>query len=310
MTTIRAQAERYLAARRKLGFKLDGFDTLLMGFVSYLEEHDLPAVTTDAAVAWAKATPRSISPVRWSRRMLVARLFARHLNAIDPIHQIPPPDILNHYHCRRVPHVYTQDEVAKLMEVADGLAPTLRGLTYQTLIGLGYVTGMRAGELRALSDQLVDLDQAVIHVVDAKFGKSRDVPLHPATVEALASYQRRRDQVRPNRDHDHLFINSAGRPLTAVTMNKTFTVLIQRASIPTTTVGQRPRFHDLRHTLAIDTLTNWHERRTGEPDMPALATFLGHADPKSTYWYLTGTPELMALAADRLETLTEAKGQL
>jgi len=308
MTTIRAQAERYLAARRRLGFKLDGFDTLLWGFVSYLEDHDTLVVTTDAAVAWAKATPRSTSPVRWSRRMLVARLFARHLNAIDPVHQVPPPDILNHYYCRRVPHVHTAAEVAALMAVADGLAPVLRGLTYQTLIGLGYVTGMRAGELRALSDPHVDLDQGVIHVVDAKFGKSRDVPLHPATVEALASYQRRRDQVRPNRDHDHLFINTTGRPLTAVTMNKTFSVLIQRAGLPAT-LGHRPRFHDLRHSLAIDTLTGWYERPDCEPDMPALATFLGHADPKSTYWYLTGTPELMALAADRLETITEAKGQ-
>lgn len=308
MTTIRAQAERYLAARRRLGFKLDGFDTLLFGFVSYLEEHDSAVVTTDMAVAWAKATPRSTSPVRWSRRMLVARLFARHLNAVDPVHQVPPADILNHHHCRRVPHVFTVDEVTALMTVAGSLAPALRGLTYQTLIGLGYVTGMRAGELRTLRDQGVDLDQAVIQVVDAKFGKSRDVPLHPTTVEALVSYRQQRDQLRPDRDHDHLFINATGRPLTATTMNKTFSVLIQRTGIPST-AGHQPRFHDLRHTLAINTLTSWYDRPTGEPDMSALATFLGHTDPKSTYWYLTGTPELMARAADRLETITDAEAQ-
>jgi len=238
----------------------------------------------------------------------VARLFARHLNALDPVHEIPPPDILNHYYCRRVPHVYTTDEVVRLMTVAEGLSPPSRALTYRTLIGLGYVTGMRAGELRALTDERVDLAHAVIHVVGAKFGKSRDVPVHPATAEALAFYRRRRDQLRPNRDNDHLFINTRGGPLTATTMNKTFAVLIQRASIHPTTPDQPPHFHDLRHTLAIDTLTGWYERPDGEPDMPALATFLGHTDPKSTYWYLTGTPELMALAADRLET-TVGKGQ-
>lgn len=309
MTTIREHAEGYLSARRRLGFKLDSFGTLLMGFVAYLEERDTLVVTTDAAVTWAKTTPRSTSPVRWSRKMLVARLFARHLNAIDPSHEVPPPDILNHYQCRRVPHVYTVDEVTRLMAAADLLAPELRGLTYRTLIGLGYVTGMRAGELRALTDQDVDAHHAVIHIEEAKFGKSRDVPLHPTTVETLASYRRRRDNLRSNRDHGYLFINTHGGPLTAETTTKTFAVLVHQAGIPASPPGHQPRFHDLRHTLAIDSLTNWHERPNGEPDMPALATFLGHTDPKSTYWYLTGTPELMATAAGRLETFTEGEGQ-
>ena len=32
-----------------------------------------------------------------------------------------------------------------------------------------------------------------------------------------------------------------------------------------------------------------------------LCTYLGHADPGATYWYLSAAPELLALAAERLE---------
>jgi hypothetical protein len=41
----------------------------------------------------------------------------------------------------------------------------------------------------------------------------------------------------------------------------------------------------------------------GDPaaKLPALSTYLGHVDPKSTYWYLQATPQLLALAAQRLE---------
>ncbi|ORA26273.1 hypothetical protein BST13_31920 [Mycobacterium aquaticum] len=63
-----------------------------------------------------------------------------------------------------------------------------------------------------------------------------------------------------------------------------------------------PRIHDLRHTFAVRTLLNWY--RTGadvEAKLPTLSTYLGHRDPRSTYWYLSATPELLMLAARRLE---------
>ena len=37
-----------------------------------------------------------------------------------------------------------------------------------------------------------------------------------------------------------------------------------------------------------------------EAQLPALSTYLGHRDPRSTYWYLSAAPELLALAAGRL----------
>lgn len=39
--------------------------------------------------------------------------------------------------------------------------------------------------------------------------------------------------------------------------------------------------------------------------MPRLSTYLGHVDPVATYWYLSASPELLGLAADRLQLTVE-----
>jgi integrase/recombinase XerD len=64
--------------------------------------------------------------------------------------------------------------------------------------------------------------------------------------------------------------------------------------------------HDLRHSFAVRTLLDWY--RSGadvEAQLPTLSTYLGHRDPRSTYWYLSAAPELLALAAQRLESSRE-----
>jgi integrase len=64
----------------------------------------------------------------------------------------------------------------------------------------------------------------------------------------------------------------------------------------------RPRLHDLRHSFAIQTLIDW--QRSGADvgaRMAALSTYLGHVNPAGTYWYLSAAPELMELAAARLD---------
>jgi integrase/recombinase XerD len=104
-TPIRRRAEEYLAMRRALGFKLTTFGQKLDSFVGYLEAHDLNVITTEAALAWATATPRSTDQVHWARRMMVARIFARHMAVLDPATQVPPVDVLPHHHRRITPHV-------------------------------------------------------------------------------------------------------------------------------------------------------------------------------------------------------------
>src|SRR3954453_3584753 len=143
--------------RRGLGFELTSFGQKLLSFVAYLEAHDLEVITVDAALAWATATPRSRDEVRWSRRLMVDRTFARHLAVLDPRTQVPPPDLLPHHYRRVTPYLFSDAEIARLMDAADNLRPGLRALTWRTLIGLLAVTGLRVGEACGLDRSDVDL---------------------------------------------------------------------------------------------------------------------------------------------------------
>lgn len=300
--TIREHAEDYLAMRRALGFKLTTFGQKLLSFVDYLEAHDSPVMTTDSALAWATSTPNSRDGVHWSRRLMVVRVFARHLAVIDPATEVPPMDLLTHHYRRVTPHLYTPDEIDALMNATDALAPELRALTYRTLIGLLAVTGMRTGEACGLDRADVDLDTAVLTIRDSKFGKHRQVPIHASTVTALHHYGHVRDRSGVTPTTAAWFVSTRGTRLDKTNIPATFAGLVDIAAIDMRAGRRRPRLHDLRHSFCTATLLNWYRDGVDvHARMPWLSTYLGHADPKSTYWYLTGTTELLALAAARLE---------
>jgi integrase/recombinase XerD len=72
--------------------------------------------------------------------------------------------------------------------------------------------------------------------------------------------------------------------------------------------GPRPVPHCLRHTFAVNTLIDAHrEGANVDARIAALATYLGHADTANTYWYLTATPELMAIVSTRIQNYLSGK---
>jgi integrase/recombinase XerD len=302
MSGIRGHAEEYLAMRRALGFKLTTFGQRLLSFVGYLEARGQSVLTTEAALVWATNTPRSTDQVHWSRRLMVVRVFARHLAVLDPATEVPGEDILPHHYRRITPYLYKPEDVGALLDAADTLRPPLRALTYRTLIGLLMVTGLRTGEACRLDRCDVDLDDGVLTVRDSKFGKSRQVPVHATTVDALRHYGQCRDELCPTASMPGFFVSTRGTRLDETNIPSTFAVIIAAAGI-TVPVGQRrPRLHDLRHSFTTATLLDWYRDGVDvQARLPQLSTYLGHADPKSTYWYLTGSPELLVLAANRLE---------
>jgi len=181
---LRREAEAYLAMRRTLGFKLSTQGRLLLGFVAYCERRGILGLTTDAAVAWATATPRSRDALWWARRLMVVRIFARHLQALDPAAEVPPDDVLPLSFRRTTPYLYSPQQLRALMKAAHRLEPRLRAATYATVIGLLAACGLRIGEACRLDRGDVDLDTGVLTVRDAKFGKSR-------IVRISADYSRR-----------------------------------------------------------------------------------------------------------------------
>ena len=306
MSALRARAEEYLAMRRALGFKLESHGPRLMSFVRFCEDRGAATVTTDLAVEWATSTASDHEAYQ-ARRLDVVRIFARHLQPLDPATEVPPGDVLDRRQWRIPPYLYSPQEVTALVTAARTLRPAFRAVTWRTLIGLLAVTGMRQGEACRLGRGDVDLNEETIVIEDSKFGKSRMVFLHPTAAAALRAYERARDEAFPGPAADTFLVNSLGRPLDSRSTPKTFAQLVTAAGIKAPPGQRAPRLHDLRHVFTVATLLDWY-RDGGDVQarLPVLSTWLGHVDPKSTYWYLSAVPELLALAAARLEPAGQA----
>lgn len=303
MKTFDEHLTDYLRVRRALGFKLKQAGELLPDFVGHLDARHAAHVTSRVAVAWA-TQPRDTHPAWWRQRLVVVRGFAKYLHTLDRRHQVPPLDLLPAQRARSIPYVYSDEDVQALLQGTASLRHPFRTLTYRTLFGLIAATGMRVGEAVALDVQDVDPKRAVLQIRKSKFDKSRQLPLHPTTVRALASYLHRRAPCK--RRSPSLFCSTTGTRLFYQNVHDTFLHVLYAAGLGER--SPRPTIHDLRHTFAIRTVLDWH--RAGldvEARLPSLSTYLGHIGPSSTYWYLTAVPELMEVAVGRLERFSKVR---
>jgi len=303
MISLRKAVENYLTMRRSLGFKLRDMGYNLRHFVSFMEQQRASIITTELALRWAQQ-PQDVHPAQWAARLSFVRSFARYWSATDPRTEIPPPGLLPYRTKRATPYIYSNDEIQQILKAARNLPPStgLRPWTYYSLFGLMAVTGMRISEVIRLDHADVDLKQGLLTVRLTKFSKSRLIPLHPSTVKKLKRYLHRRDELYPRHLTARFFLSNQGTPLTDCMVRWTFVKLSRQIGLRKVGDSYGPRLHDLRHRFAVTTLLHWY--RTGvdvEQRLPVLSTYLGHAHVTDTYWYLSATPELLAVTKDRLE---------
>jgi integrase len=305
MNSLREGVKDYLALRRALGFKLRDEGICLLQFTEFAERQGAAFVTAELALQWA-TQPADCHPAHWARRLRMVRLFARHRQAADPRTEIPAPMLLPHRYRRRAPCIYTDNDIRRLVVAAAALpSPTsLRAATYSTLFGLLAVTGMRISEPIALNRADVDLVRGLLSVRETKFGKSRLIPVDGSTIHRLREYARLTASLLPRPHSDSFFVSEAGTRLTHWSARWTFVKLSRQIGLRAEHDSHGPRLHDLRHTFAVNTLLGWY--RAGldvEVCMPRLAAYLGHSHVHDTYWYLSAVPELLQLAAMRLDTI-------
>jgi integrase len=298
MTDLRAALADYLALRRSLGYKLERPGRLLAEFVSYLEQAGAGRVSVELALDWASL---SNGESRWpAQRLGMVRGFARYLQALDPDTEVPPHGLLPGAEHRPAPYLYSPADITALMAAAREFGSPLRAATLETLIGLLAVTGLRVAEVLRLDRGDVDFDRRLLMVRSSKLGKSRLVPLHPSTIAALKTYLARRDQLFPNPSTTSLFISTTGSRVRAGNLRDAFLTLLDTAGLRSR--SRRPRLGGFRHSMAVATLLGWYEQGEDvQAQLPLLSTYLGHVNPRSTYWYLQAAPELLAAAARRLQ---------
>ena len=303
MSGLRELMDGYLATRRALGFKLVAPGKTLDAFVGWMEDAGEPTIRRDLATAWAAQFSRGTV----LERLNYVRQFAEHVAWFDPATEVPVLDGRPYGAHRPRPLIFTDEQINTMLAAAGRLTPRVRAASWQTLLGLLTVTGMRISEARNLNDGDISADESGdgsgwARVTDTKFGKSRLVPLHPTTMTAIRRYQRLRDRTFPVPKTTAVFVARRGTRIARSTAGNTFREIREAAGLAGGPTEPAARLHDFRHSFATTTLIG-HIRAGGDVDamMPVLSAFLGHIGPEATYWYLSNTPELAAALAERIQ---------
>ncbi|MEI8158935.1 MAG: tyrosine-type recombinase/integrase [Burkholderiales bacterium] len=308
---FKSHVERFLVERHALGFSARSEAYALRSFACHLHEiGHCGALTVEVMADWARRDSHgSTDPLTWARRLKKLRTFVRWLQQFEPHTEVLDDTIFGRMSERKAPHIYSEQEIIDLLASARRLGPasSLRGLIFETLFGLIASTGLRINEALSLTNADVDLKTGLLRIHLTKFGKSRQVPVHPSTLQALRQYRQRSDLAGESYDESAaFFVGSRGRlrglPLGDRQVHRVFKELRQQLGWQNRGSHHAPRIHDLRHTFVVRRIVQWQAKGVDiDQAMLALSTYIGHAMVTNTYWYLSAVPELMALAAGRFE---------
>ncbi len=306
MMTLTERLEEYLVVRRSLGYDLSFTARVLRVFTAFADREGADHITVDLFLRWKQSFGRA-SNNTWSTRLGMVRGFAGWLQAEDARTEVPPAGLIAGKLRRSQPYIYSEKEVAEIVSHAAKLPSRygMRGWTCSTLFGLIAVTGLRINEAIALDDRDVDLAEGVVTVRRGKNGTARYVPLAPSTVARLRAYRAERTRLLGPTPGPFFLMESGARP-TDCCARYNFALVSQKLGLRKPQRfcrhGRGPRIHDLRHTFAVRTIIGWY-RKGLDPDreMIKLSTYLGHAKPELTYWYIEAVPELLQLASKRAE---------
>ena len=300
--TMLEKVDAYLKQRRHAGLALRVIGSQLRSFARFAEDrgHHGP-LSLDLVLAWTQASEQP-GPTTAAGRLAQLRPFTQFCHRLDPSSVVIPGNFFGGYYRHVTPHIYTDQEIRALMEALRHWRPAgcLRAHSYATLFGLLAATGLRVSEGLNLQRRDVDLQRGLLHIREAKFHKSRYVPVHASTVRALRRYARRRDRDSCSASTSLFFVADQGCRLSISSVRHAFDRL--RLKLGWRCRGGRPapRIHDLRFTFICRRLERWYAQGVDiDQAMLSLCTYVGHVKVTSTYWYLTGTPKLMQLAARR-----------
>jgi integrase len=313
--TIETHAENYLNEQRQLGFGLRTPGYSILSFARYVDAlNSQEPITVEIMAAWARQDKGNTGkPSTWARRLKSLRSFCRYLQQFDPRTEVPDDSIFGRIGQRLAPHIYSEQEIIDLLAAAhnlDSFIPGLRGVTYETLFGLIASTGLRVSEAVHLLDTDVDLKYGMLTIRQTKFAKSRQVPMHPSTTEVLRQYRSQRNLYIEVTDETPFFVGTRGQllghGLSLRQVSRVFIGLRDHLGWINRGAHDGPRIHDLRHTFVVRRVMLWHAQGVDvDQQMLALSTYVGHAMVTNTYWYLTGVPELMAVAAEKFEAFMQ-----
>lgn len=303
MRTLRKGIEDYVAMKRVMGFSFGQQESCLLRFCGFLEVANEPHITTDLAKKWALGTDKEPTYIH-AKKLAAIRPFAMHWQTIEANTEVWAEDTWDIRYKRVAPYIYTQKEITAILDACLKLEldDTIRPLMFHTLFGLIASCGLRLSEALKLKIDDVDFKLGPLTIRKTKFNKIRIIPVHVNTIKALKKYWDLRQKLHPNSKIPEFFISHYDRAIKSNMAEWTFDKVAVTAGVRKES-RRGARIHDFRHTFIMRTIEGWYrEGKNIEELLPILSTYVGHANPGSTYWYMTLTPELMEFAKDKLDT--------
>ncbi len=311
---LSARLDAYLALRQALGFTMRAERTLLRDFGRFLEaQGDLNPIRAQAALDWACSSSLSRGGSGQAARLSMARRFLQHLRAAYPDTEVPDFSLVARSR-RPTPYLFSAEEIDKLLAAARQAGPhgSLRPHTLATLIGLLSSTGLRVGEALRLNVPDLRLDDHPPHLFirETKFRKSRLVPVHVTTMEMLHRYAEQRKEMGYDGLSDAFLVSEKGTSLRVSSIGHWFGKQVLQLGLWPEKGKRWPCLQCFRHTFAVRRLQTWYREGADVQAMvPHLSVYLGHLRPQESYWYLTATPELLGIAAERFRQYAPQGGQ-
>ncbi len=288
---LKETINEYVSMKRAMGFKFKAPNSLLQNFAAFAEARGETHVRCQSVVEWASLAP---SMAQKRNRLLTVRRFSIAMKTDDNQYEVLPFDAFGrHASKRRMPHIYTSNELQLLFNAASKLKPkdSIKPRTYSTIFALLATTGLRISEALALNIDDISSDGLVIRCT--KFAKDRLVPLHFSAKIAIEHYLVYRSKY--NNDDPALFVSNKGMRLPYSTVFNIFLQIMRSIGLRDGPGSVGTCLHDLRHTFAVKSLEQCAGNRVAiSRHMVALSTYLGHARISDTYWYLQATPTLLA----------------
>jgi integrase/recombinase XerD len=282
----------YLALKKALGRRFRTETTVLVHLDRFLvaQRPEPSALTPDRFAAWC-ITLAHLTPTVRRNRMRIVRNLCLYLRRTHPSCFVPDPSGFPAPHPPKRPHIFTEEQIVRLLRVATDLAPAstspLRADVYRLAIVLLYTVGLRRGELVRLVISDYDAAEHTLLVRASKFHKSRLVALSQDGTREMERYLRARRRLWHHADAPLLVSSHGGlQPYTGASIRMGLCALFRAANVRTAK-GHLPRVHDLRHSYAVHALLRWYRAGVDvQAKLPILATAMGHVSVASTAYYL------------------------
>jgi integrase/recombinase XerD len=300
--------ERYLERQRSLGRAYVAEEWIIDSLRRFLVKSGRTDLDIIAFEEWCKSHSPLTANTRRKRQQVV-RKFCLYRQRTERKCFVPDISGLPRQCPSVLPVIFGPPEVARMLTVADRLAPTANSPLLPAVMRLAvvllYTAGLRRGELLGLTLADVDPHQGVLQIRQSKFRKSRIVPLSPDACRELRRYLKKRLQPPlSSSPHSPLLCNTKGglRAYTGAGLGYGIQALFRSAKVHGID-GRTPRVHDCRHSFALGSLLRWYrEGADVQSNLPKLAMYMGHVSILSTAYYLRWLPELADAAGRRFET--------